>query len=119
MNHSLPKTPFSLPPEILHDTPDGWLPLRDGVRFRLLYQDPDTGYKAALVRYEPGASVPRHRHAGDEHIYVLAGSQQDERGLYTAGSYLFNPEGSEHSIISQEGCLVLAHWLKPVQFMDE
>jgi anti-sigma factor ChrR (cupin superfamily) len=119
MNQPLPKIPFSLPAEILQDTSNGWRPLREGVSFRSLFQDADSGYQVGLIRYEPGASVPRHRHAGEEHIYILSGSQQDERGVYSAGSYLYNPEGSEHSILSREGCLVLAHWLKPVQFLDE
>ncbi len=119
MNHPLSKKPFSLPSEVLQDTATGWGALREGVSFRLLFQDPDSGYQVGLIRYEPGASVPLHRHVGDEHIYILSGSQQDERGLYPAGSYIYNPEGSEHSISSQEGCLVLAHWHKPVQFLTE
>lgn len=119
MNSSFLKEAFSLLPEVLQDTAIGWTPLRDGVIFRLLFQDPDSGYRAGLIRYKPGASVPLHRHAGDEHIYILSGSQQDEKGLYPAGSYIYNPEGSEHSIISQEGCLALAHWHKPVQFLAE
>lgn len=119
MNLPFSKQPFSIPSEIILDTPGGWSSLREGVRFRLLFQDPESGYRVGLIRYEPGASVPLHRHAGDEHLYVLSGSQQDERGLYPAGSYIYNPEGSEHSVSSREGCLVLAHWLKPVQFLDE
>lgn len=119
MNLPFSKQPFSIPSEIILDTPGGWSSLREGVHFRLLFQDPESGYRVGLIRYEPGATVPLHRHAGDEHLYVLSGSQQDERGLYPAGSYIYNPEGSEHSVSSREGCLVLAHWLKPVQFPDE
>ena len=33
-----------------------------------------------LLRYEPGASVPRHRHRGLEIIRMLDGEQSDERG---------------------------------------
>lgn len=119
MNHSFLKEPFSLSADILQDTAIVWKPLREGVSFRPLFQDPDSGYQVGLIRYEPRASMPLHRHVGDEHIYILSGSQQDERGLYPAGSYIYNPEGSEHSISSQEGCLVLAHWHKPVQFLTE
>ncbi|MDD2658127.1 MAG: cupin domain-containing protein [Methylococcales bacterium] len=119
MNPSLLKQPFFLTPEVLLDKQTGWSILGKGVHFRLLFHEPDTGYRAGLIRYEPGASVPFHRHDGDEHIYILSGSQQDERGLYRAGSYIYNPEGSEHSVSSHDGCLVLAHWLKPVQFLAE
>jgi anti-sigma factor ChrR (cupin superfamily) len=119
MNHSLMKQAFFLTQETLQDTQTGWSILGKGVHFRLLFHDKDTGYRAGLIRYEPRASVPLHRHDGDEHIYILSGSQQDERGLYRAGSYIYNPEGSEHSVSSRDGCLVLAHWLKPVQFPAE
>ncbi len=119
MKHPLLKEPFSLSADSLQETITDWTLLREGVNFRLLFQDPDSGYQVGLIRYDPGASVPLHRHAGDEHIYILSGSQQDERGRYPAGSYIYNPEGSQHSITSQEGCLVLAHWHKPVQFLAE
>ena len=43
----------------------------------------------ALLRYEPGASVPKHQHKGLETILVLEGEQSDERGNYPAGSLVF------------------------------
>jgi anti-sigma factor ChrR (cupin superfamily) len=108
--------PFSLSPEILQNIDANWRQLREGVSLRVLFDDPDSEYSVALICYEPGASVPCHLHIGDEHIYVLSGSQRDERGLYTEGSYIYNPQGSRHSVSSEEGCMVLAHWHKPVQF---
>jgi anti-sigma factor ChrR (cupin superfamily) len=119
MNPLIFKKPFSLPPEILQNSEAGWQQLREGVALRLLFLDSDTEYRVGLIRFEPGASVPLHLHTGDEHIYVLSGSQQDERGLYSAGSYIYNPQGSRHSVISQKGCMVLAHWHKPVKFVTE
>lgn len=113
------KASFFLLPEMLKDAQIGWHELRAGVDLRLLFQDAESGYQVGLIRYQPGASVPRHRHVGDEHIYVLSGAQQDERGVYPAGSYVYNSAGSEHSVYSRDGCLVLAHWHKPVQFLDE
>jgi anti-sigma factor ChrR (cupin superfamily) len=117
MTHPKPTMPFSLSPEILADDSSGWHPLREGVLLRMLFQESDSGYSVGLIRYQPGASVPLHKHIGDEHIYVLSGSQQDERGIYPTGSYIYNPEGSQHSVSSQDGCLVLVHWHKPVEFV--
>lgn len=117
MNKSFISTPFSLSPEMIQNADAGWQQLRIGVALRILFQDADSDYRVGLIRYEPGASVPLHLHTGDEHIYVLSGSQQDERGLYTAGSYIYNPQGSRHSVSSEDGCLVLAHWHSPVQFV--
>lgn len=70
----------------------------------------------ALLRYEAGASVPRHRHTGVETIIVLEGSQSDEKGVYQTGSIVINPVGSQHSVWSEEGCVVLIQWDKPVAF---
>jgi len=90
-------------------------PFRDGVEIcRLVQGTPEV----ALLRYAPGAGVPRHRHAGLETILILEGDQCDERGTYQAGSLIFNPEGSEHSVWSQTGCVVLIQWARPVVFVD-
>ena len=71
----------------------------------------------ALLRYQAGARVPRHRHPGIETIVVLEGSQSDEDGCYETGSLVINPVGSEHSVWSEQGCVVLIQWNKPVQFV--
>jgi len=43
----------------LKDEP-GWEPLRPGVHIRRLYEVPDGGPAAALLRYQPGASIAAH-----------------------------------------------------------
>ncbi len=89
---------------------------RDGVDIcRLVTGEPEV----ALLRYAPGASVPRHLHAGLETILVLHGSQSDEFGHYGPGSFVANPQGSIHSVSSEEGCIVLIQWTKPVQILDD
>lgn len=117
MNIQQPFQPYSFLPDELADSDENWQQLRPGVKFKTLFAD-DNGYTVGLIYYDPGATVPQHIHTGDEHIYVLSGSQEDERGLYPAGSYIYNPEGSVHSIKSSNGCLVLAHWFKPVRFLE-
>lgn len=97
----------------------GWRALdfrrfREGVEIHELC----TGEPAmALLRYAPGASVPRHRHTGLETILVLDGIQSDERGDYPKGSLILNPIGTEHSVWSDPGCVVLIQWAKPVEFI--
>jgi len=89
-------------------------PFREGVEICHLWQGiPDV----ALLRYAPGASVPRHRHLGLETILVLTGTQCDEAGVYGAGSIVFNPAGSEHRVWSDSGCVVLIQWERPVAFV--
>jgi anti-sigma factor ChrR (cupin superfamily) len=98
------------------DSPE-WETLRPGVRILSLFEGPPGDYKTALLRYQPGATVPAHVHLGDEHIHILAGAQEDESGAYAAGSYVHNPAGTAHRVWSEEGCLALIHWRAPVRFL--
>lgn len=91
-------------------------PFREGVEIcELLSGAP----AAALLRYAPGASVPRHLHTGLETILVLEGEQSDERGNYPVGSLVLNPEGSVHSVWSTPGCVVLIQWERPVRILED
>ncbi|MBL8445285.1 MAG: cupin domain-containing protein [Zoogloeaceae bacterium] len=99
--------------------PDGWRslpfsPFRDGVEISVIR---DGSPMVALLRYAPGASVPRHSHTGLETVLVLEGAQSDERGHYPAGSLVFNPKGNIHTVWSDEGCTVLIQWERPVEFV--
>ncbi len=103
------------PSDLAQDSPQ-WRVLRPGVRILDLFEG--SSLCIALLSYTPGARVPLHVHTGDEHIFVLQGSQSDEHGDYKAGSYVFNPAGSRHSVHSREGCVVLIQWRAPVAFVD-
>ncbi len=94
-----------------------WSELRPGVMVSYLYQENDQGISAALLHYAPQARVPRHQHLGYEHIFILDGSQQDENGTYAKGSLLIHKQGTQHEVYSEQGCLALAVWQKPVQFV--
>ncbi|MFQ4136907.1 cupin domain-containing protein [Nodosilinea sp. PGN35] len=91
-----------------------WEPFRPGVDIHRLYPAEPDGAAAALLRYQPGATVPYHLHTGFEHILVLSGSQSDENGTYPAGSLMINPPGTRHTVHSPDGCVVLAIWARPV-----
>ncbi len=93
-----------------------WQRFREGVDILPLYGDLAQGCSCALLRYQPGAQVPRHMHVGVEFLWLLRGSQRDERGQYQAGTFLINPASSSHAIVSDTGCVVLAVWEKPVAF---
>lgn len=89
-------------------------PFRDGVEICWIRKG-EPG--VALLRYAPGARVPMHMHTGLETILVLEGSQSDERGTYAAGALVLNPEGTSHSVWSDEGCVILIEWERPVRFL--
>lgn len=96
----------------------GWKPFHTGIDCYPIYETPDGGPAAMLLRYQPGARAPAHRHLGYEHILVISGSQTDERGRHLAGSLLIHGPGGEHHVHSEDGCVVLAIWEKRVSFID-
>jgi quercetin dioxygenase-like cupin family protein/gamma-glutamylcyclotransferase (GGCT)/AIG2-like uncharacterized protein YtfP len=94
-----------------------WKPFQPGVDIFRLYSNGDTGPTAALLRFQSGGRVPLHEHMGYEHIFVLAGSQVDENSKAEAGMLIVNPPGTSHSILSENGCIVLAIYEKPVRMI--
>jgi anti-sigma factor ChrR (cupin superfamily) len=105
-------------------TADGWRRLefglfRPGVTIHWIRQFEGDQPGVALLKYEAGAAVPRHLHQGLETILVLDGTQSDETGDYGKGSYLVNAAGTEHSVWSDTGCVVLIQWDRPVIILEE
>ena len=99
------------------DSTLSWQPFREGVDILPLYESNQTESKCALLRYQPLAVVPTHEHVGLEYLLILQGAQQDERGIYPAGTFIINPPTTHHSVSSPDGCIVLAIWEKPVRFL--
>ena len=83
-----------------------WDQRRPGVHWKVLREEGDR--KTVLVRYDRGAVIPRHRHLGDEEIFVIEGSVSDETGTCQAGDYARRPPGCIHTVRSANGALVLA-----------
>ena len=79
-----------------------------GIRQKALWSDPATQRRAVLSRFEPGASLPMHRHAGDEILYVIEGAIADEAGTVSAGNMGYRPNGCVHNVSSKNGATVLA-----------
>jgi anti-sigma factor ChrR (cupin superfamily) len=79
-----------------------------GVFQRTLWVDEESGRRAMLSRFAPGAQIPRHRHDGDELIYVVDGTLEDESGPVTAGNAGFRPDGCTHTVTSPSGATVFA-----------
>ena len=94
-------------------------PFGEGIEAHWLVKGGAGDPSAALLRYESGASVPRHRHGGLETILVLEGSQSDETGDYEAGSLVLNAKGTEHSVHSKNGCVVFIQWDLPVIMLGD
>jgi anti-sigma factor ChrR (cupin superfamily) len=78
------------------------------VRQKRIWEDKATNRHVALARFEPGASLPRHRHTGEELLYIVEGSHADESGEVTAGNLSLRPNGCEHAVNSRNGATTLA-----------
>jgi len=90
----------------LSDLP--WVETRPGVRQKRIWEDPAGERRAILARFEPGATLPRHRHVGDELIFVLEGANADESGVVATGNMNYRPNGCVHSVNTKNGATVLA-----------
>lgn len=62
-----------------------------------------------FLRLQPGYQGYLQDHPGGEETYVISGSFSDENGHFPAGSWIRQPVGSAHTVVSEEGCLM---WLK-------
>lgn len=76
-----------------------WIEIAPKIKKKVLFENPETGTEAYLLRAEPGAEAPAHVHEHDEHCLVLEGELTFGDGIHLeAGDYHFAPAGSEHGI---------------------
>lgn len=85
----------------------------DGTSMKVLYRNDAAGEMTVLLRWEPGASLPFHKHPEIEQSFVLEGSFYDHEGICRAGQYVYRHPGSMHETHSDEGCVLLAVYRKP------
>jgi anti-sigma factor ChrR (cupin superfamily) len=79
---------------VLSDIP--WTEGTPGVRLKPFWSDPATKRRAAMARWEPGAKLPRHKHIGDELLFMIEGSNFDESGELRTGNVAYFQSGCTH-----------------------
>ncbi|MGH1506249.1 MAG: 2,4'-dihydroxyacetophenone dioxygenase family protein, partial [Acidimicrobiales bacterium] len=75
--------------------------LGDGVEAQLLQVDLAQGVWTLRTRIQPGVTLPTHRHTGQVYAFTHAGCWyylHDPEAQNTAGSYLFEPANSVHTL---------------------
>jgi len=96
-----------------------WKPSQfEGVEIKVLYEDAARGEMTCLLRWQPGTTLPFHKHPEIEQSYVIAGSFSDHDGICRAGEYVYRHPGSMHETHSAEGCTILAIYRKPNIFRN-
>jgi len=91
-----------------------WKPTRFAkVSIKVLYENAERGEMTCLLKLEPGAHIPFHKHPEVEQSWVLEGSVQDHDGVAVAGDYIWRIPGSLHENFSPNGAVLLAIYRKP------
>ena len=94
-----------------------WEPTQfPGISIKVLYEDKDKGEMTCFLKWEPGASLPMHKHPAIEQSYVIEGSFYDHDGICRAGEFVWRRPGSFHETHSDEGAVILAVYRKPNAF---
>jgi anti-sigma factor ChrR (cupin superfamily) len=79
-----------------------------GVRARVLAVDKVRSLVTLVIRAEPGAVYPAHKHHGPEECFVISGSVVIDGRVLRAGDFHHADEDSEHGeITTTEGAEVL------------
>lgn len=113
----------------LEPTPDGsvyvnpasmqWKPSQfEGIEIKVLYEDKTRGEMTCLLKWQPGTTLPFHKHPEIEQSYVLSGSFSDHDGIARVGEYVWRRPLSMHETHSAEGCVILAIYRKPNIFRN-
>jgi quercetin dioxygenase-like cupin family protein len=89
-----------------------------GVSVRRLCFDPKSGLATILVRMEPGANYPAHRHSLQEQCLVLEGDLRCGDAEYAKGDFIQADQGSDHPALSTtEGNLLLVVGSRSNEFL--
>lgn len=79
-----------------------------GLWVKVLFDDPERDMTTTLVRMNPGALYPSHRHKGVEEVYILEGKLQVEGVELEEGDFCLSQPNTVHQgSYSKTGCLLV------------
>lgn len=84
-----------------------WIPAGEGVEISQLWVDRQIERHSLLIRMQPGARLPEHRHAAPEECFVLRGDVEDGQVRLRAGDYVRFEAGTQHAVTTRGGCTLL------------
>ena len=71
-----------------------WQPSQfEKIQMKVLYRNEAAGEMTVLLKWEPGATLPFHRHPEIEQSWVLEGSFYDHDGICRAGQFVWRTPG--------------------------
>lgn len=86
-----------------------WQPVARGLSTHAIALSPGACGDLRLLKVDPGAAFPEHRHVGWELTLVLRGSYTDEFGTFLPGDVADLDEEAHHHPVAcaQKGCICL------------
>jgi quercetin dioxygenase-like cupin family protein len=74
--------------------------LGDGTHLQLLQVDVEAGLWVIRTKFEAGVTIQTHKHTGEVFAFTISGSWKylEYPEVNTAGSYLYEPAGSVHTL---------------------
>jgi anti-sigma factor ChrR (cupin superfamily) len=101
--------PSEMPTEInIFKNDEDWVPTYEGVSIKKLYCDPVTNFRTRLVKLEPGAHLPAHKHLGSEQCFMISGDFVINGVTYREGDFTVALDQSSHlDLHSVGGAVVL------------
>lgn len=97
-----------------------WVPMIEGIDFKLLRVSPEMGTWTVILRCVKGSSFPAHKHFGAGEYYVIKGEMRYRAGTARTGDYGYEPIGVIHEgtdFTEYTELLFTNHG--PVLFLDE
>ncbi len=93
-------------PRALHRGEDElpFVDIGDGSTMQLLQVDIEAGLWVVRTRFNPGYQVQTHKHTGEVYAFTVSGcwKYKEYPEVNRAGSYLFEPAGSVHTLTVPE-----------------
>ena len=93
-------------PKAMHrgENENPFVALGDGTHLSLLQVDVEAGLWVIRTKFEPGVTVPTHKHTGEVFAFTISGSWKylEYPEVNVAGSYLYEPAGSVHTLTVPE-----------------
>lgn len=112
-------SPTTARTEIVRTETMAWVPTGPGKSFRPLHFGED--HWSEIMRLEPGAEVPLHRHTGDVHAFTVAGARRLGTGEDLGpGDYHHEPAGTIDAwqAIGDRPCIVHLVIGGAVEYLD-
>jgi anti-sigma factor ChrR (cupin superfamily) len=85
------------PTEInIFQSDEDWVRTYEGISIKKLYRDPVTNFTTRLVKLEPGAHLPAHKHLGSEQCFMISGDFVINGVTYREGDFTVALDQSSH-----------------------